>query len=365
MLMVESVWLIRDLVETLESDPWRVAHGFSGDIESRHAVLFDHRKPRAEKITSLCSWLSDAQPCLFGRIEARQGRLVICLLTDHDLERSDRDIRAKIQQHRLDWKRIAISGASHGLLIVVLSEKVARARPNAALHRFASRLCELYLGVEASNAIHLDELILRIETEGSPVWHSWKVGVNYFSAQGDGRWWHDHRFPGGMAFSMNSVGHMARTRAEEAIKRDPSLLKRIAEVPREKLVYFALPTAMKTIGPPCDGSTRGTWLVPRGTFSEDIEPPTFEQRQRCFGELATYSENRYRGLYHTDHTIPSSYFDEGLWERERLPARDDLYFTYLHSRADADYQAMGLGVEIHVEGKSAMATPPSIRSERK
>ena len=38
----------------------------------------------------------------------------------------------------------------------------------------------------------------------------WLAGVNYFCAQGDRRWWHDHRIPGGMALSVNSVGHLAK-----------------------------------------------------------------------------------------------------------------------------------------------------------
>jgi hypothetical protein len=146
----------------------------------------------------------------------------------------------------------------------------------------------------------------------------WKVGVNYFSSQGDRLWWHDHRIPGGMAFSMNSVGHMARSRAESEIRRNPTMARQCAAVPREKLVYFALPTAMKTIGPPRAGGTRATWLADRGTFAEDKEPPTFEVRRRYFGELARYSENGYHGRYHTDHTIPSAYFNEALWKLEEI-----------------------------------------------
>ena len=37
------------------------------------------------------------------------------------------------------------------------------------------------------------------------------ASVNYFSAQGDKRWWQDHRFPAGLAFSVNSVGHMVKS----------------------------------------------------------------------------------------------------------------------------------------------------------
>ena len=150
---------------------------------------------------------------------------------------------------------------------------------------------------------------------------------------------------------MNSVGHMARVQAETAIQRNPKLAQ--DGLPRDRLVYWALPKAMKTIGPPAEGSSRGTWLVERGRFPEDREPPTFEQRHRCFGELARFSENRYVGRYHTDHTISSPYFDERLWRLEDIGERADMTFGYLHNRADDDYQSMGLGEQI----EAALAAP--------
>jgi hypothetical protein len=113
---------------------------------------------------------------------------------------------------------------------------------------------------------------------------------------------------------------------------------------------------MKTIGPPIKNSTRGTWLAERGSFPEDTEPPTFEQRQRYFGELARFSENRYKGRYHTDHTVPAAYFDESLWRADDLAVRDDLYFTYLHDRKDEDYQSMGLGLEDGLTGGATTTT---------
>jgi hypothetical protein len=312
-----------------------------------HAVLFDAHRTRREKADALASWLAEFQPCLFGRMEARQGRLAFCLLTENDLEASDQDIRQRIEESRTDWRRQALGGKSHGFLIVAVSPDIARARPGPDLHRLALKLCELYLGVARSDEVLHDSLILHIARAGEALERrSWKVGVNYFSAQGDGRWWSDHRIPGGIAFSMNSVGHMARTKVEREAIKDPGRTRRLGELPREKLVYWALPTAMKTIGPPQEGSTRGTWLARHGSFTEDKEPPTFEQRPRYFGDLAQFSENRYKGRYHTDHTVPSSYFDEALWRSEELPERDDLYFTYLHALADADYQTMGIGLEL-------------------
>jgi hypothetical protein len=279
-------------------------------------------------------------------MEANQKHLAYCLLTENDLERGDDHVRSRIQGDRDDWKRRARSGKSHGFIILAISPRIARATIGPELQTLARYLCDLYLGQDDLDRILLDDLVLEIQTEAIREYRAWRVGVNYFSAQSDGKWWRDHRIPGGMAFSMNSVGHMARALAERARGKNAALAQRFDEVPREKLVYWALPRAMKTIGPPHEDSIRGTWLAPHGSFQEDREPPTFEERQRYFAGLASFSPNRYKGLYHTDHTVPAPYFDEGLWRREDLDVRDDLYFTYLHDLDDDDYLSMGLGVEL-------------------
>lgn len=336
-----QTWSVSDLLGRLERDQWRDEHPFSPDVSACHEKLFRPGATRQEMAAAINDWLCENQPCAFGRMEAKQNRIGYCILTENDLEGSDQEIRQVVQQYRQVWKRTALVGATHGFLIAVVSRRIAMARPTTNLLALAHKICELYLGTSHPDKIHLDEVMLSDKELGEADGRKWKVGVNYFSAQGDGRWWEDHRIPGGLAFSMNSVGHMARTRVERiARKTDVDLSK----VPREQLVYWALPNAMKTIGPPRDGSKRGTWLAERGQCPEDREPPSFEVRQRYFGELANFSENRYRGLYHTDQSIPSSYFDDGLWRREDLAVRDDLYFTYLHSLADADYESMGVGI---------------------
>jgi hypothetical protein len=356
---MKRTWEISDIIGTLQDDPWHQnERPFSEDIQRCHTVVFDAGRPRRDKADALAAWLADSQPCLFGQMESKQGRLAFCLLTENDLEAPDQDIRHRIEQSRVDWKRLGVEGRSHGFLIVAVSPSIALARPGPELHRLALALCTLYLGEAMSDMILHDKLILEIARAGSesPQYRSWKVGVNYFSAQGDGRWWHDHRIPGGMAFSMNSVGHMARALAERARGKNRDHACGADEVPREKLVYWALPKAMKTIGPQQHGDTRGTWLAPFGSFEQDQEPPTFEQRQRYFGSLAGFSPNRYKGLYHTDVTVPTPYFDETLWKREDLEVRDDLYFTYLHDLNDVDYKSMGFGLELRPEDGDTQAT---------
>lgn len=361
--MADGTWLVSDLIEQLQADPWRDQQPFSNDVQQCQQLLFDPRRTRQEKLDALNGWLAEFQPCLFGQMEAKQKRLAFCLLTENDLARSDEDIRLRIEEERRVWKQLAATGETHAFIILAISETIARARREPILVRLAQHLCDLYLGSSDMDVILHDDLQLEIDAGEKRERRSWKVGVNYFSAQGDGLWWHDHRIPGGMAFSMNSVGHMARTQAERAMRRDPNLAKSLANIPREKLVFWALPKAMKTIGIPTEGSTRGTWLAARGSFAEDKEPPTFEQRKRYFGDLAGFSENRYTGLYHTDHTIPSSYFDEGLWRREELPEQSDLYFTYLHQMTDEAYLSMGLGEIIEGDEKGRDENRDQKRSE--
>jgi hypothetical protein len=75
----------------------------------------------------------------------------------------------------------------------------------------ALRLCSLYLLEEvAPDRIFLDEIWLEKPGRDATTWR-WHAGVNSFRAQGDGRWWQDHLMPGGIAFSVNSVGHMVKS----------------------------------------------------------------------------------------------------------------------------------------------------------
>jgi hypothetical protein len=355
--------MIGDLIEDLPQDPWREGNPFSPKMQACHEVLFRAGSSRAEMAAALDNWLASEQPCLFGRMEAKQHRLAYGLLTENDLERGDDHVRARIQDDRDAWRRWARDGESHGFIILAISPRIARAIVGPELLRLARHLCDLYLGQDELDRILLDDLILETQTEAGREYRAWRVGVNYFSAQGDGRWWRDHRIPGGIAFSMNSVGHMARTKAEAMLGRNTGLADGCRDVPRERLTYWALPTAMKTVGAPAEGGTRGTWLAERGRFDEDREPPTYDQRHKVFGDLTHFSENRYLGRYHTDETIPSPYFDASITDLTGASLRDNLYFTYLHSPRDPDYTTMGIGALIQAMEEEQQARQTVGRSE--
>jgi hypothetical protein len=69
---MERTWEINDMVRRLQPDPWRARERpFSEDVERCHAVLFDPRRTRGEKVAALAGWLAKNQPCLFGQMEAR------------------------------------------------------------------------------------------------------------------------------------------------------------------------------------------------------------------------------------------------------------------------------------------------------
>lgn len=116
-------------------------------------------------------------------------------------------------------------------------------------------------------------------------------------------------------------------------------------MPSDRLVKWALPTAMKTIQVASRGRIPGTWLVERPP--PDVRDEEEEERRRAaFGtSLAGFDEDKYRGRYHTDQTIPAEYFDPSPTKPANADDHD-LVFTYLHRESDEDYRTMGLGEEI-------------------
>jgi hypothetical protein len=134
-----------------------------------------------------------------------------CILTDADLDGSDEDIAKKIETAHLKWTGEASHGGKSAFILLAASKRIAFAEPSAQLMEFARTLCSFLLlnDVQPDHA-YLDELFLELPTPERQTWR-WDVGVNYFAANGDKRWWQDHRIPGGIAFSLNSVGHMVRS----------------------------------------------------------------------------------------------------------------------------------------------------------
>lgn len=269
--------LVRDALRRLNPDPWRAEAGFSSDVSGVHEILWSKGMDAARDAAVLSEWLEVHQICAFGRLAAKNGWLRLCILTESDLNRADERIAARIQADRMAWKREALNGKRTGFLVLAVSRTLACAAPDAALFEFAQKLGSLYLGAPPSpDTVCIDDVHLQIPDEPEFALR-WEAPLNFFASQGDGRWWHDRRIPGGIAFSINSVGHML----EAGMLHGSS---------REESAHIALRMAQRTIDASTDTISGKAATVLPGA------PP------------------RYRAAEHTDYTLPSAYFRP---ERER------------------------------------------------
>jgi hypothetical protein len=125
---------VAQLMNELTPDPWRAKEDFSQDIEFANRQILDETKSDEEVSIALREWLADNQPCLFGRLSAGNLDLLsFCILRDHDLDKSDKHIRDKIQRFRLQWKREAIRGLRSGFIILAASRRIVDAESNTAM----------------------------------------------------------------------------------------------------------------------------------------------------------------------------------------------------------------------------------------
>jgi hypothetical protein len=144
---------------------------------------------------------------------------------------------------------------------------------------------------------------------------------NIFCAEGDGRWWHDHRTPGGIMITSNALGHFLYSRTK----------KETLEAAEKT---WALENAMRTI----NNAYRG----PKGSKAKKLKhcPATFllpakegeETPLRPTSDLRKFSPDRYHGYFHTDHLIPSVYFQKDA-DPPRLKLYDDLTLRYIYDPA--------------------------------
>lgn len=350
--------VISEALRLLAKDPWRHEVGFSPDIDATNRILFDPKKGKAELEAALASWLHASQPCLFGRMAAKIGALVYCILTPADLEKSDEDIRDKIQESRLEWRQAAFSGEKSGFVILAISEDIAYATPDHNTLRLAQRLTQLYLNKEIQPDVLYHEDVL-IEKPG-PGRMTWKFlgGVNYFSAQGDRRWWQDHRIPGGMALSVNSVGHMMKSAIighgmaalddELGVDGDAWNPTKI-DSPEQALLF-----AVRTIGKASAAvSGPATKLLAAGT-DDNGKPVT-----GCPFDMKEHSDKNcreYQGYYHTDITLPNEYFGADV-ERPGDVGLHTLDFTYIYETniENPDYFTMGVGERVRADEQAQSA----------
>jgi hypothetical protein len=341
------------LLSKLQTDAWRVDAGFSPEVDSVNHALFKADISDAEIVAVLNEWMQKHQPCLFGRIAAKRGLISYCILTDSDLEGTDETISEKIGAAHTLWSREGFEGSKSAFVLAAVSSRIAYAEPNATTLELAKTLCSFLLMTDIKpDRIYLDELLLELPTTDRLTWR-WDVGVNYFSAHGDVRWWNDHRIPGGMAFSTNSVGHMVKSGKLALAIRE---IEEIMGLPQGSLVNTpvdslekALEMAMRTIHNASNATSgKATELLPLPTDPSEL--PVASCPIKLPADLVEKNFCEYLGRYHTDYTIPSEYFLPDV-ERPANLKTHVLDFTYLFDDSiyNPDFVRMGEGRRIRTD----------------
>ncbi len=358
---------LRELLSGLKRDHWREKEEFSTDMLDAQAALINGS---TEPVIVLNKWLQRYQPCLFGRVAAKLNLIRYCILQEEDLT-SDDAVRNQIQDARIAWLDDALNGKASAFIIVLISERLAYAVPDGTVRDIAHRICALYLrdvDVQA-NAVHHERVALEKPGSSRLTWE-WLAGVNYFSAQGDKRWWQDHRIPGGMAFSVNSVGHMAKSgKMSEMMNAVNAELGGDSEefaAGTIRSLSDALTYAMKTIDNASEAvSGKATELLPLATDDDADALPTCPIKLPA--SVADKNHCVYAGWYHTDQTLPDDYFRADVQRPRDVRQHKNLDFSYLFVD-DLDnpaFESMGIGRRVRAESmEEAGDDTPQHKSQR-
>jgi hypothetical protein len=340
---------LQQLFSTLSPDPWRTTSPFTPEMCHAQEQMFATSK-KEEVRRVLLEWLGKHQPCLFGRLAAKSGALAMCILfEDEILQHGESWIVDYIESARTQWHADTFRGDVSGFVFIVVSRNIAFATPDAALGQVAKRMCSFYLnrGDVNFDTVYHDETFLEVPGEQRMAF-KWIAGVNYFCANGDGRWWRDHRIPGGLAFSSNSVGHLVKSdklrKAQQEFWKTLELPGEVNEIDMHvDSLPKALRLAMQTIHLAADGpSGKATYLLPR---SSDTPPPPVD----LTSYLSGMEHRHYHGYYHTDMTLPSEYFvPDELRASDLDPFELDFSYLFESSIHNPDYKAMGLGRRIRM-----------------
>jgi hypothetical protein len=296
---------------------------FSPDVEAVHSVLFNPRYDRQVKIKAYRAWLEKNQPCVFGKTAATNKNIYVCLLEEHEvlrMERGDADVEETLQDSRQVFKRLALEGQVSSFVILLTSKHLTTREPDGALKEICRRLMELYMQVPVpDDTFHTEREYVYLRRPDNQVL-KFSTLPNIFCAQGDGRWWHDHRTPGGIMITSNALGHFMYARSKRT-ELD------------EATCAAALEQAMRTIAnaevDPSKGRSRfphcpATFLVARQPADSTPLRPT--------SSFAESSPDHYGGYFHTDHLIPSVFFRKDRDPR-MLQRYDDLGLRYIFDPA--------------------------------
>jgi hypothetical protein len=298
--------------------------GFSPDIQAVQAILFSPKYSRQAKITAYREWLETNQPCVFGRIAAKNKNIFICLLEHGEILRmqnGDQDILDTLQDHRQVWKRHALEGTTSSFVILLVSPKLVNREPDAGLKEICRRLMELYMQVAVPDDTfhtHREYVFLR---QSNNTALKFSTLPNIFCAQGDGRWWHDHRTPGGVMITSNALGHFMYARSKKTVLEVSECAWALENAMRTISNAQATPSGRKSKFAHCPA----TFLISRQTGDPNPLKPT--------SPFANFSPDHYDGYFHTDHLIPSVFFHSER-DPKNLKKYDDLSLRYIFDSSE-------------------------------
>ena len=271
---------MKELISELAPDEWRRGHGFSDDIRAAHRIVSTSRH-RSAAAGALNAWVERQQPCLFARLAARSRVLDHVVLGEALLLGEEEALLAHLRRARLEWQRRAYAGRSVGLVLIAACPAIAAARPDRRLMELALRLAGAFLERPvAADEVCLEDVFLADRARPGSAWR-WQAPLNLFAAQADGRWWHSRRIPGGIGFSINSIGHMASA----------GLLGPTADRQRAML-DLSMRTILTAAVP--GGATR---LRPAERPCPDLPP-----------DLAGWDSRSFLASYNPDHAVPAVFF---------------------------------------------------------
>jgi hypothetical protein len=308
-------------------DSMRVRRDFSDDIQQVNSILHNPKAKKISKLSAYRDWLRKHQPCVFGRAAATNKQVFICLLDEEQIllmKHGDDDLRETIRDHQKVWKRRALHGLSSSFVIVLASPSLAHIDAGPELKETGRRLMELYVDakVEDDQIVPRHEYVyLARETEGRREYLRFATLPNIFCAQGDKRWWHDHRTPGALMITSNALGHFMHCQSP----KNPHDVKRALKQAMDTIKNAHQEPGKKKPGVPA------TRLVgcPLGATSPLSDDPRYNQ----------FSAYVYEGYFHTDHLIPSVFFDGSTPKK----LYSDLDFSYIHDQANPEHDELARG----------------------
>ena len=205
------------------TDALRARTPFSEDIEATNAILFNPKYSKRRKVRAYRAWLEQNQPCVFGRVAAKNKNVFICLLEEQEIlamKAGDADLQDTLQDYRQVWKRHALEGLVSSFVIVVVAPSLVRKQPDDAMKELARHLMELYMELDRidDDSYHTQReyvFLRQVDADKRQSVIKFSTLPNIFCVQGDRRWWHDHRTPGGLMVTSNALGHFMYGRSKD------------------------------------------------------------------------------------------------------------------------------------------------------